>query len=63
MVLCAGITLLRLNHFLEPAQAVSNQNEADPSANDVAMIQSHGLVAFTVMDILNHRKTPDFGLE
>lgn len=62
VVLCAAITLLASIIFWNPLRPVSNQNEADPSANDVAMIQSHGLVAFTVMDILNHRKTPDFAL-
>ena len=62
MMLCAVITLLAAILFWNPLRPISNQNAADPHANDIAMIQSHGLVAFTVMDILNHRKTPDFAL-
>jgi lipoteichoic acid synthase len=48
--------------FWNPLRPVSNQNMADPSASDIAKIQSHGLVAFTVRDIVNHRKTPDLAL-
>lgn len=62
LLLCAAITLFAALFLWTPLRPASDQLIADPSANDMAMIKSHGLVAFTVMDILNHRKTPDFAL-
>jgi lipoteichoic acid synthase len=62
VVVCAAIIMLAAILFWNPLRPVSNQDAADPTANDVLMIQTHGLVAFTVMDILNHKKTPDFAL-
>jgi phosphoglycerol transferase MdoB-like AlkP superfamily enzyme len=62
VLLCAAITLFAALFLWNPLRPVSDQYTDDRSANDVAMIKSHGLVAFTVMDILNHRKTPDFAL-
>jgi phosphoglycerol transferase MdoB-like AlkP superfamily enzyme len=62
VLLCAAITLFTAIILWNPLRPISDQLMADPSANDIAIIKSHGLVAFTVMDVLNHRKTPDFAL-
>ncbi|HUI92559.1 MAG TPA: LTA synthase family protein [Chitinivibrionales bacterium] len=62
ILVCTVITVLTAIILWNPLKPLSEQMVADPAASDVAMIKSQGLVSFTVMDILSHRKTPDFAL-